>query len=216
MMQSGDDLMSIVQRRLDELNRNPFEAARAGDLERSFVNDIVKGRKRSINFNNLPKLAKALALDPDVLQRFADLKTPGVAEAPASFGAPRDSVPIYFTKERQDGVLVVDPESTRSEERPSILARIPSAYILVVSGECVAPAFRPGERALVHPKLPLLRGEDYVIRQAAKGGAAIIREVVKYDRETIVVRQLSPPADIPMSRKAWPITHRIVGKFART
>jgi hypothetical protein len=49
--------------RLRELNRNPFEAARLGGLERSFVNDILIGRKRTVRGENLGRLARALDWD---------------------------------------------------------------------------------------------------------------------------------------------------------
>ena len=57
------DLKTIVQRRLAELGINPFEAARRGHLERSFVNDILNGKKHSIRGDNATKLATALEVD---------------------------------------------------------------------------------------------------------------------------------------------------------
>lgn len=60
----GKTLKDIVSARLAELGRNPFEAARIGGLERSFVNDILIGRKRSVRGSNLVKLSKALDLTP--------------------------------------------------------------------------------------------------------------------------------------------------------
>jgi phage repressor protein C with HTH and peptisase S24 domain len=54
------DLKSRVEKRLKVLNRNPFEAARIGGLERSFVNDILIGKKESVRERSLQKLATAL------------------------------------------------------------------------------------------------------------------------------------------------------------
>ena len=56
----ASSLKERVERRLEELNRNPFEAARIGQLERSFVNDILIGKKVSVQGSSLPKLASAL------------------------------------------------------------------------------------------------------------------------------------------------------------
>jgi hypothetical protein len=53
------ELQRAVIARLKELKRNPFEAARLGGLERSFVNDILIGRKRSVRGENLERLARA-------------------------------------------------------------------------------------------------------------------------------------------------------------
>lgn len=57
-------LKEIVKARLDELGRNAFEAARIGGLERSYVNDILNGKKKSIKADMAARLAKALDL-PD-------------------------------------------------------------------------------------------------------------------------------------------------------
>jgi hypothetical protein len=60
----ANSLQDKVVRRLRELDRNPFEAARIGSLERSFVNDIVIGKKQTVRGNNLWKLALALDVTP--------------------------------------------------------------------------------------------------------------------------------------------------------
>lgn len=53
-------LPGIVAKRLQDLERNPFEAARVGGLERSFMNDLLNGKKKSVRGDNLEKLARAL------------------------------------------------------------------------------------------------------------------------------------------------------------
>ncbi|WP_146071380.1 LexA family protein [Bosea lathyri] len=53
-------LKDFVTARLKQLDRNPFEAARTGSLERSFVNDILIGKKQSVQGANIAKLALAL------------------------------------------------------------------------------------------------------------------------------------------------------------
>lgn len=54
------DLKSRVSERLAELNRNPTDAAKRGGLERTFLVDILHGRKKSVRGDNLQKLAAAL------------------------------------------------------------------------------------------------------------------------------------------------------------
>ena len=65
-------LKEKVAARLDELGRNPFEAARIGGLERSFVNDILIEKKGSIRGASLAKLAVALDWPPSMLLEEAD------------------------------------------------------------------------------------------------------------------------------------------------
>ena len=65
------ELQRAVMERLKELDRNPFEAARLGGLERSFVNDILIGRKRSVRGENVERLARALDWDSSLLMNAA-------------------------------------------------------------------------------------------------------------------------------------------------
>jgi len=71
--------------RLKALNRNPFEAARLGGLDRSFVNDILIGRKPSVRGDNLERLARALDWDSGLLMDAARRRSPKAfnLEAPA-------------------------------------------------------------------------------------------------------------------------------------
>ena len=55
---------AIVARRLEELGRNKFTAAREGGLERGFLNDFLIGRKKSAQGENFSKLAAALGWVP--------------------------------------------------------------------------------------------------------------------------------------------------------
>lgn len=57
-------LKANVERRLNELGINPYEAARRGGLERNFVQDILHERKRSVRGDNLDRLARGLACEP--------------------------------------------------------------------------------------------------------------------------------------------------------
>lgn len=56
-----------VGERLSSLGYNPFEAARIAGLERSFINDLLVGKKQSIRGSKLPALAAALDCDQEYL-----------------------------------------------------------------------------------------------------------------------------------------------------
>ncbi len=59
-----------VQARLKALGINPFEAARRANLERSYVNDLLIGKKTTVRASKLPALAEALECDAAYLQGF--------------------------------------------------------------------------------------------------------------------------------------------------
>lgn len=53
-------LKEFTRERLRKTGRNPFEAAKIGGLERSFVNDILIDKKKSVQGRSIAKLASAL------------------------------------------------------------------------------------------------------------------------------------------------------------
>jgi transcriptional regulator with XRE-family HTH domain len=66
------DLKTIVASRLAELERNSSQAAKLGGLERSFVRDILNGKKRSVGADKLEKLAIGLDLSIEELSSTAE------------------------------------------------------------------------------------------------------------------------------------------------
>lgn len=70
-------LKDRVTARLDELSISPSEAARRGDLERTFLIDILHERKKGVRGANLEKLARALNCSIEYLT--GDQGNPGSA-----------------------------------------------------------------------------------------------------------------------------------------
>lgn len=60
-------LKDLVSDRLQALNINAFEAARRGGFSRTFVNDIITGRKTNVKGNQVASLAIALETSPAYL-----------------------------------------------------------------------------------------------------------------------------------------------------
>jgi transcriptional regulator with XRE-family HTH domain len=60
-------LRTRIQARLDDLGINPFEAARRSGGERTFINDLLIGKKDSIRRSAIPRVAEALDCDPEYL-----------------------------------------------------------------------------------------------------------------------------------------------------
>lgn len=60
-------LKELTQKRLAATGRNAFEAAKIGGLERSFVNDILIEKKKSVQGRSLGKLALALDTSPEAI-----------------------------------------------------------------------------------------------------------------------------------------------------
>ena len=58
-----------VRNSLIELDRNPFEAAKIGDLPRTFLYEFLTGKKRSFRGESMTKFAKALNWTVNELNR---------------------------------------------------------------------------------------------------------------------------------------------------
>ncbi len=67
MTKSDTPLQRIVRHQLAILGKSAGAASTAGGLGREFIRDILNGRKRSVNSENLPALAKALSLPVEML-----------------------------------------------------------------------------------------------------------------------------------------------------
>lgn len=61
------DLKKIVVERLSQLKIGAVEAATAAGIERTFIRDIVEGKKKSVRADKLALLANALKLDAAAL-----------------------------------------------------------------------------------------------------------------------------------------------------
>lgn len=63
------DLKEIVETRLDQLGLSPIEAATRHGVERTFLRDILTGRKKSVRSDKMPLVAKLLDLDVAALSK---------------------------------------------------------------------------------------------------------------------------------------------------
>lgn len=80
-----NELQKIVSRRLVELGLGPVEAATKGGLERTYIRDLVEGKKLSVRTDKIESLARALQLDPaDLSVSKSTAKAPEGAVRPVS------------------------------------------------------------------------------------------------------------------------------------
>lgn len=60
-------LQKIVAQRMKELGLKPIPTATSVGLERGFIRDILRGKKRTLKMDKIEPLARALKMDPDDL-----------------------------------------------------------------------------------------------------------------------------------------------------
>ena len=163
-----DLLKRRVQERLNTLGISAFEAARRAGFERTFINDLLIGKKRSIGVKNIPAVAEALDCDPEYLlghigsprrAKMADgdahpanIPIVGVCEA----GAWRESPSQPVSDSRP---IPADPRYDLEAQRAYII-RGDHAEGLGLSDGCVVLAVEA---------LPYRDGDTVVVRRAREG-----------------------------------------------
>ena len=138
------------------------------------------------------------------------------AEAPAF---PAKSLPVFASAQGgDDGSVIIGNEPIDWITRPEPLLTVADAYAVYITGDSMAPAFDHGDTALVHPHLPVGRGDDVIFQTDNRPGEdrkALIKRLVTTSQQIWTVEQFNPRREFTLTRSSWPKAHFIVGKFAR-
>lgn len=191
------------------------ELARKIGVRQNTIAAIETGETKRTKY--LADLARALGATVDELEPPAGgLVTP--MQPPAMYG-PRD-FPVYASAEGGPGEVIRSTEPIDWVPRPAP-AQTPEAYCMLISGESMSPEYRPGDSAIVNPKLPIIGGEVYVFYRELHGEArATIKQLRRQTADSWLVAQHNPPtgqkADFTLPRREWQWAHRVVGKYSRT
>lgn len=141
----------------------------------------------------------------------------GVVRPPPAFMNERDKMPVYAATEGGDGHLIVSTDEIDRVPRPYTLEGISDAYAILVTGESMVPAYRPGDYAWVNPRLPPMKGEDCIIYSVNEHDEAVatIKEMVSWTARAWTLKQHNPAKTFPLDRTIWNKHHRVVGNFRR-
>jgi phage repressor protein C with HTH and peptisase S24 domain len=165
----------------------------------------------------LADIARALGVTVDELDPPEGLA--GAPLPPPVFTGPRD-FPVYSSAEGGPGEVIRSVEPVDWVPRPAPVSHINDAYCMLVSGDSMFPEFRPGDSAIVNPRLPIVGNEVYVFYRELKGeGRATIKQLRRATPESWLLSQHNPPAgqkhDFSLPRRDWRWAHRVVGKYSR-
>jgi phage repressor protein C with HTH and peptisase S24 domain len=101
-------------------------------------------------------------------------------------------------------------------KRPVILEGVPDSYGVLVVGESMVPAYRPGDMALVHPRRPPERGTDVILydHDPRTGDAkSMIKHLISFNDRSFKLEQYNPAKTFSEHRADWPICHQVVGMY---
>jgi phage repressor protein C with HTH and peptisase S24 domain len=123
-------------------------------------------------------------------------------------------VPVYAAAKGGEGHLIIDFNPIERVTPPEDIAHVRDAYGILIVGESMVPAYRPGDIAWVNPHKPLERDTDVVLYHVPPNGEAeaIIKVLIGLSPREWKLRQYQPPMDFTESRADWTVCHRIVGK----
>lgn len=216
-------LKEFVEERLAELDRNPFEAARKGGLERSFVNDILIGKKHSVSGGKIPLLAEALDTTAEaiiVAMVRRPSRSPRPVELPPSDvgprtelsptplrGGPRDlPVPgIALGGSEEEGDFQLNGEVQYFLDRPAGLMGRKRAFAVVIRNESMIYSYKPGWPIFVDPdgRQPVAGVDDVLIElypeEEGRAGPAFVKKLVSRRGSEVVLWQQNPEKDIRFS-----------------
>ncbi len=148
---------------------------------------------------------------------------PRATTAPGTTGTTGDiardngrQIPVYAITPDASGQSLIAFDPVEHHPAPPDLANVRGAYGVLIRGDSMAPALRPGDIAWVNPhKLPN-HDSDVVLYQlppeTTVEAAAIIKTLVSWTPQDWCLRQYQPPKEWDESKGEWPICHQIVGK----
>lgn len=181
-----DRVRRIISARVAELDISQAEAARRCGLERTFIRDILNGRKDAIRGSNLAKMSQGLGIPLGSLIAIEDLPHTPPAEPKAQRPTAIVWVPEIDVKEPlREGELMAAKGPARGEwGLPAYFldqmgVRGSSVCICAVKGPSMAPDLNSDDRVIV----------DLSDRNVAEDGIFAV-----YDAETasILIKNVSP------------------------
>lgn len=169
---SQSPLQKLIADRIAELESNPFEAARRGGLERSYINDILIGRKKSVRTDKIEQLARALELDP------RDLALAMATPAEAARSVPLMGY-LGAGAEIEPEFEQVPPEGLESIDLPFDVPE--DLWAFRVKGTSMLPLYREGVVIIVYREqrrpLETFFGQEAAVR--TRDGRRFIKTIMR-------------------------------------
>src|SRR5215467_6192964 len=130
------------------------------------------------------------------------------APLPAGIAHDADRIPIRSgARGGTDQEMFLEDGPIGYTARPANLSGVRSAYAIYMVG--MMPRYEPGWLLHVNPFKPPIRGRDVVVYK--EGQAVLIKQFVGWEGDTLVLRQLNPPATLQIPRDQVRECHLVVG-----
>lgn len=214
----------IVAKRLTELDLGPVEAAVRAGMERSYIRDIVEGRKKSVRNDKLQDLARALKLDASALAS-GELVRVETGDSLKNSNAPAGYVAVTGKVSANTWLSVDDMDFSYDDVEyvPSIGDYpIGQQFGLIIDGNCLNKIANHGDRLVC---LDIIKANidvvpnDLVIVERSRFAGQMVERTAKRIRQTSDSYELWPESNDPLHQTPIKLnganedeTVRIVGK----
>lgn len=233
-------LKKLVEVRLKLLGKTPTKAATDVGLGRTFINDILVGRKQSIRPDAIERLATTLQLAPEEIalaQRGVWLKRwgetvntvdldgivpaeylpkypePNVVDRQSIADVPLIGLAMGSVIQNKITGLKMSDAPIDYVRRPPALANSKGIYAILVAGDSMSPMHPPGELRFVNPHRPVESGDTVIVRTRlweGDPGQAYIKVLQRQTPDRVVLEQLNPAATIEIPRSVVESIHRVL------
>jgi transcriptional regulator with XRE-family HTH domain len=193
------------------------DAADAMGISRGGYIKLERGERR-LNERTIALAARAFGVSAAVVMGDESFEVATGHRPVPEFLGERD-LKVFAAVEGGPGEMVVSTDPIELVPRPWYMREVRDGYAVLVVGESMVPAFKPGDMAIVNPRLPPLRGQDVILVGGEQTGEfrASIKHLEGWDARAWKLRQYNPPrgerAELTWSRKDWPKALRVVGKY---
>lgn len=190
------------------------DLSRLAGVSQPVIAELEAGNQRTTR--KIAAIARALQCTVADLEPDFD-KVEGFAQPRVYLGT-RD-LPVYAAVEGGPGEIVVSTTPIEFVPRPWYLGEVKEGYAVLIVGDSMDPAFRPGEIAIVNPRLPPMRNKDHILIAEHEDGTfrATIKHVTGWSDKEWRLLQYNPPRgqkrEFTLPRQTWGKALRVVGKY---
>lgn len=210
-----------LQQSLQRAGASQADLARHLGLAASAISRMIKG-ERQVKALEAVQIAAFLGVSPEEVLRHAggEAAAPPAGEAARRGRPPRatagaaphggDLMPIRSAgRGGGDQQMFLEDGPIGYTARPGNLGGVRDAYAIYMVGDSMEPRYEQGWLLHVNPFKPPTRGRDVVVYK--RGHAVLIKQFVRWDGDTLVLRQLNPEETLRIPRADVIECHLIVG-----
>lgn len=212
-----------IRRGLEKPGKSQRGLAKAMGIEASAVSRLLKG-ERKLQLHEVQKVQAYLSeSSPESTQParensssesiISNVAFPGEAKAE---GALSSRLPVLGMAEcGADGWSLWNGDVIDHVPMPSNLKGVKGAYAVFIAGDSMAPRYRAGEVAHIHPHKPVTPGSYVLVQKRPKAAGeppmAVIKELVRRSGSKVVLAQYNPEKHFEIKTDDIVSMHRVVG-----